>query len=241
MVSKFLAVIISLFLTHIACAQPAVLKVDKDRLIKVLDVVDFSLMQQVIELERLTPVVGDKADIFIMVNSPGGMVDPGLIFTNSIDRAKQRGYTIKCFSTVMAASMAFQILAHCSEVYALSNAKLLFHPVRIGGQMGFTQADLEYYAAEISKIETDMNQVLLKSFKFNTEMFTYHYARETMWEAYLLARETSKIQIISDIIGIDDTYQYRRQRGFSFGSGHSNIPPQLEYIKPESLQLFYQD
>jgi ATP-dependent protease ClpP protease subunit len=238
MLNKVILILVAAFASA-TCAAPNVLNVNPKRLVKIIDRVDYSIIDSAIDLEKLAPAIADsKPDIFLMVNSPGGMVTPGLIFTNSIDRVKARGYKVKCFSTVIAASMAFQILAHCSDVYVLNNTKLLFHPVRISTEEGFTQDDLAYYLEEIRVVEAAMNKRLQQSFKLEQKLFAYHYQRETMWEAADLAYLTKHLTLVDDILGVEESYQYRKQRLFMFGQKHSQDSG-LEYISPSILKIFY--
>lgn len=71
----------------------------------------------------------DKA-VHVIINSPGGDTVNGFWFIDVMREVRARGVMIKCYVPRMAASMAFQILLHCDERYALPQAVLLWHRVR---------------------------------------------------------------------------------------------------------------
>lgn len=229
-----LLLLLGMLLTAEAYSKSVTL--NKERTVEVIGVVDTEIINQASKLLELVPESeGTRKPVWLLVNSPGGMVDPGLIFINAMEIAKKRGYKLKCAVGVLAASMAFQILAHCNKIYSLPNAKLLFHPVRIGGT--FTKEQLEYYLNSIKDIEDKMNTRLLRYFKFNEEMFYYNYHYETMWEANRLAEETRKIIIVDDIKGTKKLFKYQRPRFFFFmTTGIKYIMPNVNedsfYIKP---------
>lgn len=203
--------------------------VDNKRLVEVIGVVDSGIISEATRmLSMAAPTTKNKKDIWLLVNSPGGMVDPGLVFINSMEIARKRGYKLRCTVGVLAASMAFQILSHCDSIYALPNSKLLFHPVRIQGT--FTKDQLAYYLDSIISIEQDMNKQLLDYFKFDKTLFNYHYQMETLWESYQLAEHTDKITIVEDIQGTDKLFTYQKPRGFFF-----QINQGIVYIMPSYL------
>lgn len=198
----------------------------------VIGVVDRSIIA---EAARLLVEGSKHKEINILVNSPGGMVDTGLIYIQAMKQLQKRGIKINCVSGVLAASMGFQILTHCDRVYALPNALLLFHPVSIQGMMRLTASDMAYLYNQITKIETVMNDNLQKKFKFNPSYFDYHYKRETLHQAHELASRTRAITLVKDVKGIESIlYKHSRPRSF-FNWG--NLSNHIIYIKKTTLQL----
>lgn len=218
-------------------AQGSVLHMDKARTIKVIDVVDNSLLSELPKLESLTPRTSiPKLPVYLLVNSPGGMVSSGTLFIQAMERAKLRGYKFHCVSTVLAASMAFQILAHCDRIYAMQYTKLLFHPPRVvGGFQGLTPSALEYMHNRLTTIEADLVAKLMDRYKINADVFDYHYHAETFWDAKELVKYTDVITLVDDITGLDNSYQFTRQRQFFFGSdlGAGTIT----YISPYHVSM----
>ena len=100
----------------------------------------------VINGRSIVPLISDlykminttTQDIHIVLNSPGGGIYVGLQFINAIEAAKSKGVKVKCYVSGIAASMAFQILTHCNERYALRYSLLLWHPPRVAGFITLT-------------------------------------------------------------------------------------------------------
>lgn len=68
--------------------------------------------------------------ITLIINSPGGEINTGLIFLNYMQAAKALGTPIRCYVPLVAASLAFHILTQCSERHALTTTLLLWHRAR---------------------------------------------------------------------------------------------------------------
>jgi ATP-dependent Clp protease protease subunit len=129
-----------------------------------------------------------KEPITIIINSPGGAVFAGLQFINAMELVKKRGVLLNCYVPGMAASMAFQILAHCDNRYALPYSLLLWHPVRIAGLMLLTPKRAENITESLKEIERIMLPKLLQELKISEKEFEFHYLKETMWTAIGLKR-----------------------------------------------------
>lgn len=143
------------------------------------------------QIERLSSE--SKDPIYLIINSPGGSVNAGLQVAQSLDMARARGTKVVCAVGFMAASMAFQLLPHCSERYALPNTLLLFHPSRVLIMMGALTAD------QASGLATDMKKIDTRGLKEISEMMkpksqdwlNYNFKKETLWTATDLVAETS--------------------------------------------------
>lgn len=199
------------------------LKVNSKRLIKVIGVVQQDAINQAQELEKLTRK--SKAPVYLLINSPGGAVIPGLIFVEAMKQAKARGVEIKCVTGVLAASMAFIYLAHCDERYVLDNARLLFHPVSVGMSRARVQ-ELVVDLDQIVKEEREIMQFLQSSMDLKWKDFHRHYFAETFWTARGLDThldENGWLTLVDDVTGVgDDLYKWRKPRMFLFGKRKQN-------------------
>jgi ATP-dependent protease ClpP protease subunit len=221
-------------------------KVDPTRLISIIGTVEMNVVDEADKLLALSPMTGgSKLPITILVNSPGGRVDTGMFFINQMQVSKSRGYKLNCVSGYMAASMGFQILAHCDNVYTLKHTKLLFHPPSYMTNQPLDQRALEYLLGEVKETEKDLRQELLEKFGFSIGMFDYHFLHETMWEAYVLAQHTKKIQIVQNIEGIDSLLFKRHRMGNMLDFLRQlnisrlvfkSIDPRIMYIHPSNLE-----
>lgn len=218
-----------------------------ERTILVIGPIEGNILTEADLLLKLSPVTSEKKEpITILVNSPGGRVDTGMFFINQMQISQRRGYVINCVSGYMAASMGFQILAHCDNVYTLKFTKLLFHPPSYMTNQPLNLRDLEYLLGEIKDTEKDLRDELLEKFRFPIGMFDYHFNRETMWEAYRLARYTKKIQIVSDVYGLD-AFLIKRQRPMTILDLlrqinpsrllFNSVDPRIMYIHPSNLNM----
>lgn len=99
---------------------------------------DAAVIDQPIFQDNLEPIskflmqsIGKRSQVHLIINSPGGSVFDGFSFLSKLDYARSKGVLVKCYVPEVAASMAFQILLHCDQRYALRRAGLLWHRVSI--------------------------------------------------------------------------------------------------------------
>jgi len=119
------------------------------------DAVANTVIAQLIYLEN----EDSKKDIYLYINSPGGIVTSALAIYDTIQFVKPDVSTI-CVG--MAASGAALILAggKRGKRYSLPNAEILLHQV-MGGAEG-QAIEVEIAARHIIKIKTRINQLLAK-------------------------------------------------------------------------------
>ena len=131
----------------------------KDRIIfigsAINDAVADTVIAQLLFLESENP----EKDIYVYVNSPGGVVTSGLAIYDTMQYVKPDVATM-CIG--QAASMGAVLLAAGAKGkrYALPNARVMIHQV-LGGVEG-QATDIEIHAREILRIREDINQVLAK-------------------------------------------------------------------------------
>ena len=156
------------------------------------------LAQRMVELSK-TP-----GDIDIVISSPGGSVAAGTFFITALELARARGSNVRCYVTGLAASMAFQIFAHCDERYALPTAYLLWHPVRAGFFMAsFTPDQAAQLAEDLKRTEKwATNDLISRFFEHREKYFWKHYHAETLFIAEDLAKEVpGLVDIVDDVPG----------------------------------------
>jgi len=176
----------------------------KDKSIVIQGPIDLSSATLSNKIMSLADGSGDNIDLII--NSPGGHVAVGYAIVQAMSIAKHRGHTVRCVVVSYAASMAFTILAHCSERYALQQAKMLYHPPRIFA-MGVITHDLaSLLSEELSKLSSEIVEELLALYPVNRDHFYKHYARES-WHSgadlnAALGGNRTWITIVDDIEGL---------------------------------------
>lgn len=179
--------------------------------------------------------------INIVLNSPGGSVFAGLQFINAMEIAKARGVILRCHVVGMAASMAFQILAHCDERYALRYSLLLWHPVRIGFLGTITPALAEQMKESMNLIEEDMNPTLLETLGIEEALYYKHYHWETLHTAVGIDRVApSFLQVVDDTKYTSLLKVKRAKKRKNKRANKPNKMPtnELLYIHPKALELW---
>lgn len=204
--------------TIIACfalttqANASTLTVNPKRLIEVIDVIDGSILESARQLDKLSQ--DSKEPVYILLNSPGGETIPGYSFADAMIAAHERGTRLVCVTGVLAASMAFNLMAYCDERYALPHAKLLFHPVRISSREGLTLADMDVVSPQMRRLEAANKKALVAMMGVNKTWFNLHYAAETLWEAQDLVDQTNGkwLTIVQDIHGVSKLFTIEKPK-----------------------------
>jgi ATP-dependent protease ClpP protease subunit len=211
MIKQTLTVITALLLTVPALAE--VLEVDSSRLIRLVGEVNGRIL---IEAEELVDFAGDvtnREPVYIMVNSPGGSVLAGNLFISAMKHAQSTGLEIKCFSSVYAASMAFNILLECDSVSVFRTTKLLFHPVRMTMSGTMTAPQAIELAERLDKIDqVFLKRLALKVDGLSSEDLKKHYYEETFWNAIDLAPVSNFLTLVDGITGVEFLFQYDRSQ-----------------------------
>lgn len=100
---------------------------------------------------------GPDKDIYLYINSPGGLVTAGLAIYDTIQYIR---CDVSTLCVGQAASMGAQLLAAGAhgKRYALPNARVMIHQP-LGGFQG-QATDIEIHAREILKLKDRMNEML---------------------------------------------------------------------------------
>lgn len=153
------------------------------------DTVSSLVIAQLLFLEAEDP---DK-DIFLYINTPGGIVTSGLAIYDTMQYIKPDVATI-CMG--QAASMGAVLLAAgaVGKRSALPNARILIHQI-MGGVHG-QAADIEIHAREILNIKRRLNEILVKHTGQNLEKIE----KDTDRDYFMNAEEARKYGLIDEVI-----------------------------------------
>jgi ATP-dependent protease ClpP protease subunit len=186
------------------------------RLIEVIDVVDVSAVTLAQKVHNLA--AQSKEPIDFLINSPGGAIVPGYMLVDAMDAVRSQGIKIRCAVGVLAASMAFNMLAHCDERVALSHAALLFHPPRIFSRNALTINDLLTAAEDLQRVVDSSTGELISMLGMSEESFYKHFYSETLWTASDLRKASGRpwIRIVKNITGSDKVFTFEKPRSFFF-------------------------
>lgn len=165
----------------------------KDRIIFVGSVMNDDManiiIAQLLHLEADNP----KNDIYMYINSPGGVVTSGLAIYDTMQYIKPDICTI-CMG--QAASMGALLLAAGAhgKRSALPNSRIMIHQP-LGGVQG-QAADIEIHAKEIVKIKERINQILSK----HTNQKVSKIEKDSDRNFFMDAKEALKYGIIDEVI-----------------------------------------
>ena len=165
----------------------------KDRIImlsgEINDQVSSAVIAQMLFLEAEDP---DK-DIYLYINSPGGVVTSGLSIYDTMNYIKPDICTI-CIG--QAASMGAFLLS-CGakgKRYALPNARIMIHQP-LGGARG-QATDIEIQAKEILRLKEVLNGVLAQ----NTGQKLAKIVKDTDRDFFMSATEACEYGIIDSVL-----------------------------------------
>lgn len=200
-----------LAISMLACGTGNAITLNPARTVEVIDVVDGSMLADVAQkINKLASVSKDPIDL--LINSPGGAVLVGTTILDAMDVAKAKGVKFRCTTGVLAASMAFVILANCDERYALPGTKLLFHPMSTGGQGRLQELLVSF--KQMKTVELRLINLQRNALGMEADEFIANYWAETMWEGSGLANATSGfITITTDIQGTANLFVFERPKG----------------------------
>lgn len=188
----------------------------------------------------------DGGAINLIINSPGGEVYAGYEFVSVLEAVKANGTPVRCYTSQLAASMAFQILLHCSERHALKKAFFLFHRVRVVIQAIVTGPAAKALARELMAADSDIYAELEQTMGMDLDDLSYHFEHETLHSGVQLSALSSdffeevseSIPGLMEIVygehktdGVLRASMFRRQDIFMLLRGHS-----LMYISPNYVQ-----
>ncbi len=165
----------------------------KDRIImlsgEINDVVASSIVAQLLFLEAEDP----EKDIYLYVNSPGGVVTSGFSIYDTMNYIKPDVCTI-CIG--QAASMGAFLLSSGAKGkrYALPNARIMIHQP-LGGAQG-QATDIEIQAKEILRLKQVLNEILAK----NCDQKLPKIIKDTERDFFMSADESCEYGLIDKVL-----------------------------------------
>lgn len=148
-----------------------------------------TVVAQLLHLEGEDP----ERDIFMYINSPGGIISSGMAIYDTMQYIKPKVSTI-CIG--QAASMAALLLASGAEGKrtALPNSRVMIHQP-LGGAQG-QAADIEIQAKEILYLRSRMNEIL----QMHTKQDLAKIVLDTDRNYFMSAIEAKEYGIIDEVI-----------------------------------------
>ncbi|MBU7483060.1 ATP-dependent Clp endopeptidase proteolytic subunit ClpP [Lactiplantibacillus sp. 30.2.29] len=165
----------------------------KDRIIMLSGPIEDNMANAIIAQLLFLDAQDSGKDIYLYINSPGGVVTAGLAIYDTMNFIKSDVQTIVMG---MAASMA-SVLASSGtkgKRFALPNSEILIHQPS-GGAQG-QQTEIKIVAEEILKTRKKINQILADNSGQTVEKLNHDTERDN----YLSAQEAKEYGLIDDIM-----------------------------------------
>ncbi len=153
------------------------------------DMVANVIIAQCLFLEAEDP----ERDIYLYINSPGGVVTAGLAIYDTIQYIKP---DVQTFSMGQAASMgALLLTAGCEgKRFALPHSRIMIHQP-LGGVQG-QATDIDIQAREILRMRERLNEILQKHTKQPIEKIQ----KDTDRDFFMTAEQAAEYGILDEVI-----------------------------------------
>jgi ATP-dependent Clp protease protease subunit len=147
------------------------------------------IVAQLLFLEAENP----EKDIYLYINSPGGVVTSGFAIYDTMNYIKPDVVTI-CMG--QAASMGAFLLSSGAKGkrFALPHARIMIHQP-LGGAQG-QATDIEIHAKEILRMKKELNKILAE----NTGQSVRKIERDTERDFFMSAEEAMKYGLIDKVL-----------------------------------------
>ncbi len=165
----------------------------KERIIFIGTPIDDTVANLVMAQMLFLAAEDAQKDIYLYINSPGGIVSSGLAIYDTMQFIEPQVSTI-CIG--MAASMAALLLAAGQENkrFALPHARVMIHQPE--GAYAGQAADIAIHAKEVLTIRGVLNKLLAK----HTAQTEKKISEDTDRNYFMSAEEAKKYGIIDDIM-----------------------------------------
>jgi ATP-dependent Clp protease protease subunit len=147
------------------------------------------IVAQLLFLEAENP----EKDIYLYINSPGGVVTSGFAIYDTMNYIKPDVVTI-CMG--QAASMGAFLLSSGAKGkrFALPHARIMIHQP-LGGAQG-QATDIEIHAKEILRMKKELNKILAE----NTGQSVRKIEKDTERDFFMSAEEAMKYGLIDKVL-----------------------------------------
>ena len=165
----------------------------KDRIILLSDEINDEVASAVVAQLLFLEAEDAEKDIYMYINSPGGVVTSGFSIFDTMNYIKPDVATI-CMG--QAASMGAFLLSsgQKGKRYALPNARIMIHQP-LGGAQG-QATEIEIQTKEILRIKRNLNEIL----SANTGQKLAKIEKDTDRDFFMSADEALKYGIIDQIL-----------------------------------------
>jgi ATP-dependent protease ClpP protease subunit len=136
--------------------------------------------------------------VWLIIDSPGGSIEPAVALVRLMGRLQQRGVKFNCVVTGDAKSAAFYIFSMCDTRYALKLSRLLYHDGSLS-LFGVTlsEADMVAMSLDFRLLNHRINKDIRKTLGFSKRLYD-KYKEVTWFPANLLVLSPKFLTIVHD-------------------------------------------
>lgn len=165
----------------------------KERIVFLCTPIDDNIASLVIAQLLFLEAENNKKDIYLYINSPGGIITSGMAIYDTMNYIKPDVATI-CMG--QAASMGAFLLSGGArgKRSSLPNSRIMIHQP-LGGAEG-QASDIKIQADEILRLRSDLNSILAK----NTKQTLKKIEKDTDRNFFMSSNEAKKYGIIDAIL-----------------------------------------
>ncbi len=165
----------------------------KDRIVMLGTPIDDHIANLIVAQLLFLEAEDPEKDIYLYINSPGGVVTAGLAIYDTMQYIKPDVVTI-CMG--QAASMGAVLLAAGApgKRFALPNARIMIHQP-LGGFQG-QATDIEIHAKEILRLKKMLNEILAK----HTGKPVEKVEQDTERDYFMSAQEAKEYGLIDKVL-----------------------------------------
>lgn len=157
--------------------------------------VDDRSAQYVVDRLLYLDAIDPGKDIYLFINSPGGVITSGMCIFDTMHMIKSDVATV-CMG--LAASMGALLLCggKKGKRYAWKHSKIMIHQPLISGQIVAPAIDLKIHAQEIKKTREELNKIISE----RTGRSLEQVEKDTDRDYYMNAEEALEYGIIDKIM-----------------------------------------
>lgn len=189
-------------------AASRVARLDPETTLSLLGEVDVGSAAAI--LDGMAKIEAKKNNsVTLVIDSPGGFVDPGLRVVVALRSFQARSGKVRCIVTGEAMSMAYYILGACGERLVMARSQLLWHPIRIGVRGGLTGEAALAIGQSLLAFEQSMKEEMINEMGVDPDWFDMHWRAETSHHGSDLAVAAPQfVRVIDGINGLPMSATY---------------------------------
>jgi len=165
----------------------------KERIIFLLGPVEDNMANLIVAQMLFLESENPEKDIFLYINSPGGVVTAGLAIYDTMQFIKPDVSTL-CIGQAASAAALLLCAGADTKRYCLPNSRVMIHQP-LGGFRG-QASDIEIHARETLLVREKLNQIMAKHTKKSTD----EIMRDTDRDNFMSAEQAREYGLIDDVL-----------------------------------------